>query len=353
MSSESDNMSLKYNNFKLLIIGMSSFYQSEVRKTIQETIYQKPVFTIELFGKTYFGTIKTKKIIGITFNRYQILGINIPEDKEAIQKEISKIQNQFWKKNKNIFFQRWITNEIVSFDIKDFVCQEFANDLREGRCFLRTLMKKKYSLLHAFRENMPESWIVYDLSKTDEELLREMNKASNLRTKKGIKQDIWFGEAEENEFEEFYKKRWKTADKKGFNIIPQNEYKKLIAYLKNKNKGNLFVTRQNGEILAGAIGIYHQKSIICLYSFADRNHTNMGGQQYLKFKIFWRGRDNGFTVCDMMWGAPTGFPEHELASLSAFKESMGGTKIEYYGNYDIILNKRRYKVFKRRYKIKK
>jgi lipid II:glycine glycyltransferase (peptidoglycan interpeptide bridge formation enzyme) len=99
--------------------------------------------------------------------------------------------------------------------------------------------------------------------------------------------------------------------------------------------------------------VYHNKSIICLYSFADRKQTTIGGQQYMKFKIFTRGRANGFTICDMMGGAPTGFPEHELASVSAFKESMGGNKTEYFGNFDLLLNPRLYKIFKGYYSRKK
>jgi hypothetical protein len=51
-------------------------------------------------------------------------------------------------------------------------------------------MKKDYHLIHSFRENLPESGIVYNLSKTDEELIKDMNKASKLRTKKAIKNDI-------------------------------------------------------------------------------------------------------------------------------------------------------------------
>ncbi|HCY21696.1 TPA: hypothetical protein DIC40_07825 [Patescibacteria group bacterium] len=79
----------------------------------------------------------------------------------------------------------------------------------------------------------------------------------------------------------------------------------------------------------------------------------MGGQQYLKFKTFERAREQGFTTFDLMGGAPTGFPEHELTSVSAFKESIGGKKIEYTGNFDIILNPRLYKIFKRLFTLKK
>ena len=55
----------------------------------------------------------------------------------------------------------------------------------------------------------------------------------------------------------------------------------------------------------------------------------------------------------MMGGAPTGFPEHELASVSAFKESMGGIKTEYMGNFDIVLNPLLYKLFKREFALRK
>ncbi|MEI6774918.1 MAG: hypothetical protein WCL18_09460 [bacterium] len=41
---------------------MYNLYQSKLRKDIQHEIYRKPIFTVELFGKEYFGTIKEKKI---------------------------------------------------------------------------------------------------------------------------------------------------------------------------------------------------------------------------------------------------------------------------------------------------
>jgi hypothetical protein len=49
----------------------------------------------------------------------------------------------------------------------------------------------------------------------------------------------------------------------------------------------------------------------------------------------------------MMGGAPTGFPEHPLTGVSAFKESLWGSKIELYGNFDLVLNRGWYQIFKR------
>jgi lipid II:glycine glycyltransferase (peptidoglycan interpeptide bridge formation enzyme) len=49
----------------------------------------------------------------------------------------------------------------------------------------------------------------------------------------------------------------------------------------------------------------------------------------------------------MMGGAPTGFPEHPLTGVSAFKESLGWSKIELYGNFDLVLHTWLYSFFKR------
>ncbi len=327
-------------------------YQSPIRKYIQQDIYQKSCFTLQLFGKDYFWTIKTKKLGPITLKRYQILGIDLPKDHKEIKEAIQKIKSEFWHHWTDIFFQRGVTTPIQTFDVKD-IDDELASSLRDTRLSLRNNMKEEYHLIHSFRENLPESGIVYDLSKTDEELIKDMNKASSLRTKKAIKNNIGFRAIEASEYDKFYDKRQQTAGQKWFHTITKHQYLKLVKHLITTNTGNMFITEHEGEILSGAICIFDQKNLVCLYSFADRNYNNIGGQQYLKFKIFTWGRTEWFATCDMMWGAPTGFPDHELASVSAFKESMWWIKTEYTGNFDIILNPWLYKIFKRIFWIKK
>jgi lipid II:glycine glycyltransferase (peptidoglycan interpeptide bridge formation enzyme) len=105
-------------------------------------------------------------------------------------------------------------------------------------------------------------------------------------------------------------------------------------------------------MIAGTICLFVDKLIYCPYGFFDRNFNKIGVQHFLKFKLFSRARDNGFTSVDTGGGAPTGFPKHELASVSAFKESLGGTKSELYGSYDIVLHSFLYWVIKLRYKLK-
>jgi lipid II:glycine glycyltransferase (peptidoglycan interpeptide bridge formation enzyme) len=86
--------------------------------------------------------------------------------------------------------------------------------------------------------------------------------------------------------------------------------------------------------------------IYCPYGFFDRKFNNIGVQHFLKFKLFSRARENGFTTVDTGGGAPTGFLKHPLAGVSEFKESLGGTKSELYGSYDVIFNVCLYRLFK-------
>lgn len=280
------------------------------------------------------------------------MGIDIALNEQKITEAKKIIKEKFWNSWRDIFFQWGVSNEIVKFNLHELKEPEFTTNLRESRIFLRKHLEEAYGLIFAFRENMPESGIMCDLTKTDEEIISEMNKSAKDHIKKWFKQEIEFKEAEEDEYEAFYQKRQETAGKKWFNTIPKWQYYKLITQLKSHNLGNLFITKDQGNILAWTICLYNDKTIVGLYSFMDRNHTNTGGQQYAKFKIYNWWREHGFTHYDTMWWAPTGFPEHELAGVSAFKESMGWIKTEYMWNYDIILNKTLYKIFKYYYQQK-
>lgn len=48
----------------------------------------------------------------------------------------------------------------------------------------------EYGLQLSWRENMPQSNIVYDVQKTDQQLLSEMNSGCRDRIKKAIKKDL-------------------------------------------------------------------------------------------------------------------------------------------------------------------
>lgn len=329
---------------------MYNLYQSQLRKDIQTIIYRKPTFTVEIFGKEYFGTIKEKKIGPRTLKWYQVMGVELPSDKEYVRSEIARIKKEFRKKW--MFFQLGIVNEIISFENVSHRSEEFKEDMMHMRNNLQTFLCENYGFRVAFRENMPNSDIIIDVSKPDEQLIEEMNSGSRQRIRKAIGKQIEFGMAAPDQYPLFYKKRVETSGVKGFNVIPYEQFERLIRYITQNSCGNLFVTSIGQELVSGSICFYDGKNIIYMYGFTNRKFGNVGSHHYLKYRMFSRARDNGFVYCDLMGGAPTGFPNHPLASVSAFKESLGGIKVEQYGSYDIVLNKLLYWIFKKYYQWK-
>jgi lipid II:glycine glycyltransferase (peptidoglycan interpeptide bridge formation enzyme) len=182
--------------------------------------------------------------------------------------------------------------------------------------------------------------------------MKEMNSGCKERVKKAIKNQIEFWVATPDQYEMFYTEWLRLAWWKWFNIIPKNQYYDLIKYFDENNRWKLFIAQKDWELVAGSICAFDDHQLTYLYGFSNRKFGNIWWHHFLKFKIFWRARENDFTYVDMMWWAPTWFPEHSLTSVSAFKESLWWIKIEQYGSYDIVLNKFLYKVFERYTKLR-
>lgn len=333
----------------LLSLLEMNLYQSKLRKDIQHETYRKPMFTVELFGKEYFWSIKKKNIWPFNLSRYQIMGIELPDDQAYVQKELAKLRKSFRKKW--MFMQLWIINEIVHFDNSMKKCPEFDQDMHDFRIGLQQTLHHNYSMQTAFRENMPTASIVYDTTKSDEELFKDMNDSCKKRVKKAIAGGMEFRIIDKKDYEVFFDKWQKTADEKWFNTISKTQYEWLLKYI-SSGKWMLIGAFLDGEMIAGTVCLFTDKMIYCPYGFFDRKYSNIWVQHFLKFKLFSRARDNGFITVDTGGGAPTGFPKHALASVSAFKESLGGTKTELFGSYDIVFNKFLYRAVKLRYKIR-
>lgn len=337
---------------------MYNLYQSQLRKDIQTKIYNKPFFTVKLFGKEHFGLIKEKKIGPFTTKWLQIMGVEFPTikstwklDHKYIQSEIKKIKkyynNKSNKKNKWIIFvQLCLLNEITKFKNISKRPPEFKTEIKQKRLNLRQKITDNYWLKTAFRENMPQANIVYDITKPDEDLIKDMNSGCKERVKKAIKKWIEFGIATPDQYELFYQKWKELSGTKWFNIIPKIQYNKLIKYLNDNKCGNVFTSHYEWDLIAGSICIYDEHRIIYLYWFSNRKYSNIWWHHYLKFKIFGYAREQWMTYVDMLWWAPTGFPEHSLTWVSKFKESLWWSKIEQYWSYDLVINPLLYRLFK-------
>lgn len=305
------------------------------------------MFKETLFGQEYIWVIKEKKFWPISICWLQILWVILPDDMEYVKREVWRIQKKYNNKFWNILFQRWVINQMVQFANIAHRSDVFKNDMKNMRLSIREWIRRETGMIPSFRENMPEANIVYDITKSDEQLLEEMNSWCKERVKKSINKWATFRVADPSEYEKFYKDWQVLAWSKWFNIIWYETYIKLVSYITENNCGNVFVAEIWENLLAWSICIYDKHRIIYLYWFASREpeYRNIWAHHFLKFKIFGRAREKWLTYCDMLWWAPTWFDDHPWAGVSKFKESLWWFKEEYYWNFDIVLNPLLYKLF--------
>ena len=322
-------------------------YQSQLWRDIQTKVYGKKSMEIEIFGKKYFCLIKEKKVWPFFLQWYQIMGVILPDDPGYVKSEIQRVKKQLQNKRWLISLQFWFVNSFAKFKNKSWISQEFIDSVKAQRLAINDNLTQQYGLKLAFRENMPVSTILYDVHKTDEELLDEMHESCRTKVKRSMKKDMMVKILSTKEEEEKFYEDWrKISGLKGFWIIPREQYFKLLAYLKETHQGNILVTELDGDIVWGSILLKREKSFVYLYGFWNRKYQNIWGHHFLKFKIFGLAREQGMDYVDAMGGAPTWFPKHHLKGVSDFKESLWWEKIEFYGNFDLVLRPFWYGVFK-------
>lgn len=140
------------------------------------------------------------------------MGVTLPDDEQEIRKGIKEIKKKF--RGKGIFFQLGLRNPIVSFENSEMRSEEFKEDMKGMREYLEKSLCRRYGLHPAFRENMPTASIIYDVTKFDDDLRKEMNESCRKRIKKAFGEGMEYHIIAKEQYEEFFVKRQKTAETK-------------------------------------------------------------------------------------------------------------------------------------------
>lgn len=330
---------------------MINFYQSDVWRYINASIFQKPIFEINMFWESYFWTVKSKKKFWFNFQWFQIMWIKawFPNQTsfELLKETIYEISRDYTKDYWNIMFQFWFIDLLSQFPVSNLKNDEFVSSIRKTREENESFFINSMHLQPSFRENMPLSTIIFDLSQWYDSLFDSMSKSARAHVNKWNFRNLVFSLADrEQERDEFYQVWFDTSREKWFNIFPQSTFKLLRDYLISTNNWNLFLAKLDWKIVSWSICFFVWESIIYMYWATNRWFWNVWWHHFLKSEIFKRGINNWFRYVDLLWTSPTWYPDHHLCWVSKFKESLWGNKLEYYWNFDYILNNHLYKLFK-------
>lgn len=186
----------------------------------------------------------------------------------------------------------------------------------------------------------PETTWVLNITKSEDELLKDMRKTTRYLIRKGIKQNLSierYNTYNENALKKFYEVYGALAKKQYFTPFS-------FEYLKNEwrnfdGQSVLFLGKDKDGVKAGVFVVYWS-GIGFYHHGASRDvDSNKAPYPYLiQWEAIKEAKRRGCALYNF-WGiAPTDYPLHPWHGLSQFKIGFGGEKREYIKTQDLPLD---------------
>lgn len=196
----------------------------------------------------------------------------------------------------------------------------------------------------SFEEMQPEHTLVLDISKSEEEILKQMKQKGRYNIKIADKHKVEVKKS--RKIDNFYKLYIETAKRQKITFREKQYFQKLIDILEPKGYCEVFEASTEGEVLATAIVTFFKGRSTYLFGSSSRKNNKAMAPYKLHWKIIQDAKERGCREYDFFGVAPENKPNHPWAGVTSFKEKFGGKRVSLMGSYDLILKPLEYKLFK-------
>ena len=329
-----------------------NFYQSPLWRTIQQDIYKKPTFDINIKGEKYFGIVKRQRRLMKDLNRYMVHWVqsDISNDPDGqFAQELTRIQRDFKRSRGDIFFQFGLLDTVWSGTTNEIKKdKELVSTLTTQKATQDTKMRDDYQLLPAWREHMPDTTVQLPLTKGITEIRTWYSSSGKRYINKAKKEDLSFEiTTSEATWKTFWRIRYSMAFDKAFTVIPEDIFLELMRHLTESWQWRLMLAKKWNRIVSGSVVLDYtytgHKQLIYLYGATNREYGNIWGHYRLTDQILKRGAQEWYELYDLLWVAPPGRDDHYLSWVTRFKQAFGGNTIVSVGNYDSVYNSKLYR----------
>ena len=216
-------------------------------------------------------------------------------------------------------------------------------------------------LRSAFHPLFTRYTFILDLTKTEEELLKNMHQKTRynirLSEKKGVRVEV---DNSDEAFEQYLKLTKQTTERQKFYAHGENYHKLMWSTLRsstikqlsnqtidlNKLQAHLLVARYEDRILVTYILFTFKDTLYYPYGASSDEHREVMASHFTMWEAIKFGKNLGLKKFDM-WGAanvPDPKPSNEYFGFHRFKEGFGATLTEFVGSYDLVINPLNYRL---------
>ncbi|MDP2586070.1 MAG: peptidoglycan bridge formation glycyltransferase FemA/FemB family protein [Candidatus Levybacteria bacterium] len=182
-----------------------------------------------------------------------------------------------------------------------------------------------------------------DITKSEEELMAQMRKATRYEIRKGIKEKIKITSSkDEKEIKKFYDLQIETAKRQKF--VPFSYeflYEQFKVFAQNGN-ALLYKAELEKELLAQAFVIFYGKEAVYHYGASTDEGRRFPGAYLIQWEAIKEAKKRGMTRYNLWGVSPESNTNHRFSGLSLFKRGFGGIDFEYLHAQDLIINKPKY-----------
>jgi lipid II:glycine glycyltransferase (peptidoglycan interpeptide bridge formation enzyme) len=180
--------------------------------------------------------------------------------------------------------------------------------------------------------------IILDLTKSEEELLKNMHSKGRYNIKVAQKHGVSVRETNKNEdFEKYLDLMFGgTAKRQGIYAHGRDYHRAMRETLK---MAHLFVAEYDGKVITADLIFKYRDGIYYAYGASALEHKEVMAPTLLLWEIAKWGKACGCKCFDL-WGAEEG------KGFSRFKEQFGGEVVELVGSYDLPINTWLYPLFR-------
>lgn len=218
---------------------------------------------------------------------------------------------------------------------------------------------KRYKFNNLFPSSRPlftKYTFILDLTKPEDELLKNMNSKTRYNTKLAEKKGVKVVEDNsDNAFKEYLRLTKETTQRQKFYAHSENYHKLMWETLRqaqgkpinfNELSAHLLTAIYNKETLAAWIVFVLGDTLYYPYGASSTKHREVMASNLMMWETIKFGKKLGLKNFDM-WGALGENPDSKdpWYGFHKFKEGYGARHVEFVGSYDYVLNKKLYFIY--------
>lgn len=196
------------------------------------------------------------------------------------------------------------------------------------------------SFRRSFKPMFSKFNFLLDLTKTEEELLKQLSSKTRYNIRVAQKHGVKVEERSDEEALEIYLRLYfETTKRQGFAGHNRHYHKTVWEALRKKDMARLLIAEYNGEPLTAWMLFNFKDTLFYTYGGSTQTHKEVMSNNLVCWETIKLGKKLGLKQFDM-WGAlgPSADPKDPWFGFHKFKQGYGGKLVEYIGTYDLIFN---------------